>query len=111
MEIDRENGNTLWIDAVRQEVKNVRIDLEKFEGDPSTLIGYTQIIGHIIFNYSTVVSRDYLRILLTVSALNDLWVLGADVQNVFLTAPNKEKIRMIAGPEFGPDKGKMYLVV
>jgi Reverse transcriptase (RNA-dependent DNA polymerase) len=50
------------------------------------------------------------RILLTVAALNDLQVLGADVQNAFLTAPNKEKVWMIAGPEFGADEGKYFLV-
>jgi Reverse transcriptase (RNA-dependent DNA polymerase) len=40
-----------------------------------------------------------------------LRVLGADVQNAFLTAPNKEKCWIIAGPEFGPDEGKTFLVV
>lgn len=50
MMIDRENGNTLWMDAVRQEMKNVRIAFEEFDGDPNTLIGYTQIIGHIVFD-------------------------------------------------------------
>ena len=55
--------------------------------------------------YSTVVSRDSVRILLTIAVLNDLDVLGADVQNAFLTAPNKEKCWMVAGPEFGPRKG------
>jgi hypothetical protein len=62
--------------------------------------------------YSTVVSRDSVRILLTIAALNDLDVLGADVQNAFLTTPrNKEKCWMVAGPEFGSEEGKSYLVV
>jgi hypothetical protein len=61
--------------------------------------------------YSTVVSRDSVRILLTIAALNDLDVLGADVQNAFLTAPNKEKCWMVAGPKFGPEEGKSFLVV
>eukprot|EP00978_Attheya_sp_CCMP212_P020814 scaffold60119_cov30-Attheya_sp.AAC.2 len=47
--------------------------------------------------YSTVVSRDSVRILLTIAALNDLKILGADVQNAFLTAPNKEKLWIRAG--------------
>ena len=33
------------------------------------------------------------------------------MQNAFLTAPNKEKCWMIAGPEFGADEGKTFLVV
>ncbi|KAI2502045.1 Reverse transcriptase (RNA-dependent DNA polymerase) [Fragilaria crotonensis] len=138
MEIDKENGNSLWMDAIRLEMNNVRVAFEEFDGDPSTLIGYTQITGHLVFDvklgenfrrkarycadghktgapasvtYSTVVSRDSVRILLTIAALNDLNVLGADVQNAFLTAPNKEKCWMIAGPEFGPDEGKTFLVV
>jgi hypothetical protein len=48
---------------------------------------------------------------LTIAALNDLDILGADVQNAFLTAPNKEKCWMTAGPEFGPEEGKTFLVV
>ena len=138
IEIDRENGNTLWMDAVRQEMKNVRVAFEEHEGDPNQLVGYTQITGHIVFDVklgenfrrkarycadghktrapasvtcSTVVSRDSVRILLTIAALNDLEVLGADVQNAFLTAPNREKVWMIAGPEFGADEGKTYLIV
>ena len=138
LEIDRENGNTLWMDAIRLEMNNVRIAFEEYNGDPYNLVGYTQITGHLVFDvklgenfrrkarycadghktgapasvtYSTVVSRDSVRILLTIAALNDLRVMGADVQNAFLTAPNKEKCWMIAGPEFGPDKGKTFLVV
>jgi hypothetical protein len=47
---------------------------------------------------------------LLVAALNDLDVLGADVQNAFLTAPKKEKCWMIAGPKFGAEEGKTFLV-
>jgi hypothetical protein len=138
IEIDKENGNTLWMDAVRLEMSNVRVAFEEYDGDPNSLVGYTQITGHLVFDvklgenfrrkarycadghktgapasvtYSTVVSRDSVRILLTIAALNDLKVLGADVQNAFLTAPNKEKCWMIAGSEFGPDEGKTFLVV
>jgi hypothetical protein len=61
--------------------------------------------------YSTVVSRDSVRIILTIAALNDLQVLGADVQNAFLTAPCKEKVWLTAGVEFGAEQGKNLLVV
>jgi hypothetical protein len=61
--------------------------------------------------YSTVLSRDSVRIMLTIAALNDLEILGADVQNAFLTAPNKEKCWMTAGPEFGSEEGTTFLVV
>ena len=50
MEIDRENGNMLWMDAVRLEMQNVRIAFEEYDGDPNSLVGYTQITGHIVFD-------------------------------------------------------------
>ena len=138
LEIDRENGNTLWLDVIKLRMTNVRIAFEEFDGDPHSLVGYTQITGHLVFDvnlgenfrrnarycadghktgapasvtYSTVVLRDSVRILLTIAALNDLEVMGADVRNAFLTAPNKEKCWSIAGPEFGPDEGKTFLVL
>ena len=57
------------------------------------------------------VSRDSVRICLLIAALNDLEVLGADIQNAYLTAPNREKCWTWAGPKFGSDQGKPYLVV
>ena len=138
MEIDRENGNTLWMDAIKLEMQNVRVAFEEFDGDTSALIGYTEITGHLMFDvklgenfrrkarycadghktgapasvtYSTVVSRDSIRILLTIAALNDLSLMGADVHNAFLKAPNKEKCLIVAGPEFGHEEGKVFLVV
>lgn len=42
--------------------------------------------------YSSVVSRESVRICLLIAALNDLDVLSADIQNAYLTAPNKEKV-------------------
>lgn len=50
IEIDKENGNTLWTDAVRLEKINVRVAFEEFDGDPSNLVGYTQITGHLVFD-------------------------------------------------------------
>ena len=48
--------------------------------------------------YSSVVSRYSVRICLLIAALNDLEVLGADIQNAYLTAPNREKCWTWAGP-------------
>lgn len=62
--------------------------------------------------YSTVVSHDSVRILLTLAALKDLNIVGADIQNAFVTAPKEEKCWMIAGPEFTPEgEGMTFLVV
>jgi hypothetical protein len=138
--LDRENGNTLWWDAICQEMKNVRIAFEEYYGDTAELPpGYQRINCHMIFDvkmgenfrrkarmvagghvtetpstltYSSVVSRDSVRIALTIAALNGLKVLVCDIQNAYLTAPCREKIWTVAGPEFGPeDQGKNMLVV
>ena len=62
--------------------------------------------------YSSVVSRDSIRIVFTLAALNDLDVFVDDVQNGYLNAPTKEKNYMIASQEFGADKaGRPVLIV
>ncbi len=60
--------------------------------------------------YSSVVSRDSVRIALTIAALNDLDILACDMQNAYLTADCREKVWIMAGPEFGPEAGKNMLV-
>ena len=137
-ELDRKNGDTLWWDAICKEMKNVRIAFEEFDGNTSDLKGFQKINCHMIFDikmgenfrrkarmvagghttttpatltYSSVVSRDSVRIILTAAALNDLSILACDIQNAYLTAPCREKIWTTAGPEFGSDAGKKMIVV
>ena len=98
IEIDREAGNTLWMDAIKLEMKNVRVAFEEFDGNPNSLVGYTQITGHLVFNvklgenfrrmarhcadghktgapasvtYSTVVARDSVRIFLLLNCCRE----------------------------------------
>ena len=59
--------------------------------------------------YSSVVSRDSVRIALTIAALNDLSILACDIQNAYLSAPCREKIYCIAGPEFGSESVRKAL--
>ena len=61
--------------------------------------------------YSSVVSRDNVRIALKIAALNVLSNLACDIQNAYLTAPCCEKIWTSAVPEFGSEKFKNILVV
>jgi hypothetical protein len=51
--------------------------------------------------YSSVVTRDSVRIGFLLAALNDLDILAADVGNTYLQAPAREKVHTTAGPEFG----------
>jgi hypothetical protein len=45
------------------------------------------------------------------AALNDLQVKAGDVLNAYITAPCKEKVWTVLGPEFGPDAGKNAIIV
>ena len=134
--IDAENGNSLWWDAICDEMKNVRIAFEEFQG-PGIPVGHKKIDCHMIFDvklgenyrrkarlvagghkteapasitYSSVVSRDSVRIALLIAAMNDLEVLACDIQNAYLTAPCREKVFTVAGDEFGSDSGKTMLI-
>ena len=51
--------------------------------------------------YAGVVSRESERIALTYTALNDLNVFAADIQNAYLQATSSQKDYIICGPEFG----------
>ena len=51
IEIDKENGDTLWWDAILQEIKNVRPAFKPYEGNKEDLPpGYQQIKCCIIFD-------------------------------------------------------------
>jgi hypothetical protein len=136
LEIDRRTGTTFWRDAIEKEMKN-NAPAFKFNDDDSIPIGYKHITCHMIFDikmvglvwkarfvaggrltdppvdsvYSSVVTKDSVRILFTIAALNDLEVIGADVQNAYINAPTKEKVYATAGPEFGSNQGQPVLIV
>lgn len=61
--------------------------------------------------YSSVVTRDSVRICLLIAALNELEILAADIENAYLTAPCREKCWTWAGPEFGSNEGKPLIVM
>jgi hypothetical protein len=74
-------------------------------------------VGHMTeapyaITYASVVSREYIRIVLLTAALNGLEVFEADIQNAYLTSPCKEYIYSILGEEIGPHmKGRKAIVV
>jgi hypothetical protein len=135
-DIDKRTGTDFWRKAIEKEMKNVFPAFE-FVDDDKIPVGYQKITCHMVFDikmdltrkarlvangnetnppkesvYSSVVSRDSVRIALLVAALNDLDILSADIQNAYLNAPTKEKIYTIAGPEFGADNiGRPVLIV
>ena len=109
----------------------------KFLADDEPIsIGYKQIPCHIIFDvkmdfarkarfvagghktdppstltYSSVVSRDSVRIAFLLATLNGLDILVADIGNAYINADAREKY-FIAGDEFGQScKGQQVLIV
>ena len=60
--------------------------------------------------YASVVSKDSVRIALTIAALNDLKVTACNIQNAYLTPDCREKIWTRAGPEFGSEAGTTFIV-
>jgi hypothetical protein len=72
--------------------------------------GHTTDTPHEM-TYASVVSRESVRVSLTLAALNDLDVKMADIENAYLTAPLTEKVWNVIGPEFGDDAGKRVVIV
>ena len=60
--------------------------------------------------YSSVVSRDSVRIAFMIASLNDLQVFACDIGNAYLNAPCREKLWTIAGKEFGSEAGGIMLI-
>jgi hypothetical protein len=137
VKLDKENDNTLWQDAVRKEIKNVRIAFNILNGEEAVPPTYQEIRCHMIFDvkmedfrlkarfvagghttdtphamtYASVVSRESVIIALTLAALNDLDVKMADIENAYLTTPITERVWTVLVPEFGDDAGKRALIV
>ena len=61
--------------------------------------------------YASVVSRETVRLALTITDLNGLQAKAADIMNAYVTAPITEKIWMVLGPEFGADAAMKAIIV
>lgn len=140
LEIDEENGNHLWRDAIQKEMSVVKIAFKIIEEGPDgqvkipdfhqymdchmvfdiKLDGFRRKArlvagGHVteqpaVMTYASVVTRETVRIALTLAALNDLEVKASDVQNAYLQAPVEELIYTKLGPEFEADEGKFAVI-
>jgi hypothetical protein len=105
------------------------------QGKAKELIGYTEISCRIIFDvkmdltrkcrlvagghmteapscltYSSVVSRDSVRLAFMIAALNDLEVGACDIGNAYLNAQCREKVWFQAGKECGEHEGKAMII-
>lgn len=136
LELDKENNNTYWYDAIMKEMTNVRIAFEVVPPGQKAPPGYQYVGLMMVFDikmdftrkarlvargdqtdtpstliYSSVVSRESVRIAFLIAALNDIDLMMFDVGNAYLNAATTEKLYTIAGKEFGPDEeGKIMII-
>ena len=87
------------------------IKMEDFRRKARLVAGGHMTDAPPTITYASVVSRDTVRLALTIAALNALEVKAADILNAYIQAPASEKIWTILGPEFGADAGKKAIIV
>jgi len=137
-EIDHTTGTSHWTKAIEKEMWNVLIAFEKIDDVTEAEMRTGKIKpGHIIFDikmdgaftrkarlvadgqktkpsasitYSSVVSRDSVRTALTIASLNSLHISACDIGNAYLNAACLEKLWIVAGPEFGSEKGSVIII-
>ena len=137
LDLDKTNGNDLWWEAIKKEMKAVKIAFKILGNDEKSPPGSQFMKCRMIFDikmedfrrkarlvagghmmetlktltYASVVSQETVRIALMVATLNDVEVKTSYVQNVYLTAPCAEVIHTTLGTEFGEDEGKTGSIV
>ena len=138
LRLDKVNNDNLWEGAMDKEIGSINtfktfIILEENEHISEV---YKQIPYHMIFDvkfdgrrkarlvvgghrgpevpreeiYSGVVSMKTIRTAFILASLNNLEVCAADVSTAFLYGKTREKVYVIAGNEFGENKGKRMLI-
>ena len=139
MALDHRNGNKKWQEAIDLERNQIN-DYETFKDMGhhtvvQTPLGYKKIRVHLVFSvkhdgrhkarlvadghltdaplssvYSGVVSLKALRIAMFLAELNELEIWATDIGNAYLEAKTKEKVYIIAGPEFGDLQGHILII-
>jgi hypothetical protein len=135
--LDNAANNNLWKEAVKLELQQIDEydtfrDLGKDGKPPPT---FKRIGVHLVFDvkhdgrhkarlvadghltetpvesvYSGVVSLRGLRLMLFLAELNKLDSWSTDIGNAYLEAETKEKLYIIAGPEFGDREGHILII-
>jgi hypothetical protein len=126
--LDKENGNTLWRDALAKEMTEAGIAFEVLPDGQVAPPAWKKVTGHLVWDvkmdftrkarwvldghktpnppigsmYAGVVSQDSsMRIAFTYAALNGQNVCAVDIRNAYLQAPSSCKDYIICRPEFG----------
>ena len=133
--LDKRNGNSKWAEATQLEMTQLD-DYTTFK-DVGKVIpeGYKKIRVHLVYDvkhdgrhkarlvadghltdiplesvYSGVVSLRGIRLLTFISELNGLDLWATDIGNAYLEANTKEKVCILAGPEFGNREGHILVI-
>jgi hypothetical protein len=138
IQIDTSNHNTKWQDSLQLEMAQID-EYDTFKdtgsGTPPPR-DYLFIRVHFVFDvkhdlrrksrlvagghmtappkdsvYSGVVTLRSLRLCMLLAELNGLKVEAADVGNAYLEAYTKEKVYIVAGPEFGDRQGHILIII
>ena len=139
MELDKKNGNDGWKNSIKLELDQI-MSYKVFKVWPKGVPlppSYKRIKYHIVFDvkfdgqlksrlvagghmsddvpkeesYSGVVSMEAMRLGFVLGTLNDLTACAGDVGNAFLYGTTREKVYIIAGPEFGPTLEGRILII
>ena len=116
-QFDKDNNNTLWEEAIKKELSKVRVAFELIDENSSPIPGSKKINYHFVFDvkhdlarkarlvagghlnknvpsylsYSSVISKETVRLCFMLAALNGLEVLVGDIGNAYLNAKPREK--------------------
>ena len=133
--LDKRNGNSKWIEATQLEMAQLD-DYSTFKDVGKNIPnGFKKIRVHLVYDvkhdgrhkarlvadghltdiplesvYSGVVSLRGIRLLTFISELNGLDLWATDIGNAYLEANTKEKVCIVAGPEFGNREGHILVI-
>jgi hypothetical protein len=136
IQLDRENGNSLWKDGLSLKMTNVGVAFEVLEPIQPVPPGWHKVTGLLVWDvrmdftrkarwvldghktpdpigstYAGVVSRESVHIAFTYAALNGVDICAANIRNAYLQAPSSQKGFIICGAEFGLENiGKSALI-
>ena len=137
MELDRQNGNTMWRDSEILELSQVDEYSTFLDKGVGCRMGrdWRKINVHFVYAvkhdgrhksrlvagghltdtpidsvYSSVVSLKGVRVLTFLGSLNELDLWATDIGNAYLESYTKEKVYIVAGPEFGDREGHVLVI-
>jgi hypothetical protein len=138
LEIDKRTGTNFWRIAIEKEIRNVFPAFDFLNDDDGSKVppGFTFVDTYFVFDikmdltrkarlvargsmteptkeetFASVVSRDTVRLFFLLAALNDVELLSCDIQNAYLSAPNKEKVWTKFDDQLGPEyKGRRAII-